>query len=55
MITMTTKEQPNGYYITEAFITGKEKPITNCGSLNREYTIKEVEKYCAIVKKNLQK
>jgi hypothetical protein len=53
MIQITTKQLDNGYYLTQMFINGKLS--SSCRSLNREYTIKEENKVCGIVKRNLKK
>lgn len=53
MITITTSQKPSGYYLTESFVNGK--PFSSCASLDRDYTIKEVEKDCKIAKTNLSK
>jgi len=53
MIQITTKQLPNGYYLTESFINNKL--ISSCCSLDREYTIKEENKVCEIAKRNLRK
>jgi hypothetical protein len=53
MIEITTEQLPSGYYKTESFIN--KKPFSSCTSLDREYTIKEVEKDCKIAKENLKR
>jgi hypothetical protein len=53
MIEIVTTELASGYFKTTSFINSK--PFSSCISLDREYTIKEVEKDCKIAKENLKK
>jgi hypothetical protein len=52
MIRIETTQLSNGYYESQAFVRGKL--ISTCRALKKDYTVKEVEKDCAIVKKNLK-
>jgi hypothetical protein len=53
MIQITTKQLESGYYLTESVLNGRV--ISSCVSLDREFTIKEENKVCGIVKQNLRK
>lgn len=52
MIRIETTQLNNDYFESQAFVRGKL--ISTCRSLDKEYTIKEVNIYCELIKEKMQ-